>query len=136
MLGRDDFVGAWRLQRLIDDRMSAQTGDFQGTADLRVSEAGLAYSETGKMRLGAGPIMTAQRQYNWTFRSDSVVVTFEDGAAFHSFVPAGLAPGTDHPCGDDFYRVVYDFTDWPIWQTTWDVMGPRKDYTSVSTYQR
>lgn len=136
MLNQSDFLGMWRLRRFIEDRLSAQTGDFRGSALLHDADSGLAYSESGKMQFGAGPIMNAERRYHWAFMPESVVVTFENGADFHSFVPAGRAPGTDHPCGDDFYRVVYDFTDWPVWKTTWTVQGPRKDYTSVSTYQR
>jgi len=136
MLVQGDFLGMWRLTRSIDDRLSGQTGDFRGSAVFRGCDSGLAYREDGKMRLGAGPVMTAQRQYHWAFEAKRVVVTFADGADFHSFVPAGKAAGTDHPCGDDFYRVAYDFTEWPRWQATWTVTGPRKDYTSVSRYQR
>lgn len=130
-----DFAGTWRLTRKIDDRKSGQTGQFDGQAVLSPSDGGLLYHETGQMRFGGG-VMQAERRYLWRFMPDHVDVRFADGAAFHRFTPAGAAPGTDHPCGDDFYQVMYDFTAWPQWQAVWTVQGPRKDYTSYSTYQR
>ena len=137
MLSADDFAGAWTLERDITDRHLGQDGRFRGTADLRADGASiLRYAETGQMQLGRGPAMTATRSYNWQFTDAGVFVTFADGAAFHSFIPTGIGAGTDHPCGDDFYQVKYDFTKWPEWSATWSVSGPRKDYTSTSRYTR
>lgn len=59
---------------------------------------------------------------------------FDDGRPFHRFCLAQKAEGSDHPCGDDLYRVAYDFSDWPHWQAVWTVVGPRKDYTSTTRY--
>ncbi|MBR2574404.1 MAG: hypothetical protein IKE14_08750 [Loktanella sp.] len=111
-------------------------GDFAGHAVLTpVGEDMLEYLEAGQMRLGAAPPMQATRRYLWQFVPDLVQVRFADGRDFHSFAPAGQVAGTDHPCGEDHYRVVYDFTRWPDWRATWDVTGPRKDYTSVTEYR-
>lgn len=137
MIGRDDFAGSWILSRQIVDRHGGQDGRMDGRMVLAPQgDDMLQYAEMGEMRLDNGPVLQASRSYLWRFAIDRVVVTFADGAAFHSFVPKGQAAGTDHPCGDDFYRVAYDFTPWPHWTATWDVSGPRKDYTSVSRYQR
>ncbi|WP_040482815.1 DUF6314 family protein [Yoonia vestfoldensis] len=137
MLGRDDFAGRWQVLRRIDDRHGAMQGDFTGMAVLNpAGEHGLIYTETGQMRIGAAPVMQAVRRYLWEVAEGLVTVRFEDGRDFHSFAPAGQAAGTDHPCGDDHYTVVYDFTRWPDWRATWDVRGPRKDYTSVTDYRR
>ena len=62
------------------------------------------------MRIGAAPVMQATRRYLWDFEGGLVIVRFADGRDFHSFAPAGQVAGTDHPCGDDHYTVVYDFT--------------------------
>ncbi|WP_439155756.1 DUF6314 family protein [Yoonia sp.] len=135
MLGPAAFVGQWRLQRTITDRLGGQTGRLVGQAVFTQAGQGvLAYQETGDLRIGDGPVMVAMRRYLWVFDAGGVAVQFGDGAAFHRFIPTGHAAGTDHPCGDDLYRVEYDFTRWPIWRATWVVHGPRKDYTSVSDY--
>jgi hypothetical protein len=135
MLGPSDFLGAWQLDRAITDNLAGQHGRLTGTASFVASVAGrLDYRETGTLRLDAGPQMAASRGYQWVFLPDRVDVAFDDGRAFHSFVPKGHAAGTDHPCGADFYTVRYDFTAWPKWSAAWTVTGPRKDYVSVSNY--
>lgn len=137
MLGRADFEGHWRLERQIDDRRAGQTGTFRGSANLRAAgEDALHYAEAGQMKLGQGPLMTAERRYHWQIAPDLVIVSFDDGRPFHSFRPEGTVAGTDHPCGEDFYTVRYDFSRWPRWEAIWTVRGPRKDYTSTSVYTR
>lgn len=134
ILGRDDFAGVWRMTRRIADRLGPD-GEFDGIAEM-VADAdnGLRYRESGRLALGSGPPMTAERRYLWRFFEGRVMVAFADGAPFHTFQPAGRVAGTDHPCGADLYRVRYDFHHWPAWQTEWTVIGPRKDYTSLTTY--
>lgn len=135
MLTPADFEGHWNLHRTIEDRYAGQMGDFRGSALFRAeADDHLAYFETGMVRFGAGPVMKAERRYHWRFDGNAVDVRFADGAAFHRFTPTGVGAGTDHPCGDDFYTVQYDFTAWPDWTATWTVTGPRKDYTSTSKY--
>ncbi|MBE0414141.1 MAG: hypothetical protein IBX59_10995 [Yoonia sp.] len=137
MLGVADFAGRWRLQRTITDRLGGQMGHMTGQAVFTQAGPGvLAYHETGDLRIGDGPVMTATRGYLWVFDAGGVAVQFPDGAAFHRFTPAGHVAGTDHPCGADLYRVHYDFSRWPMWRATWVVHGPRKDYTSAADYRR
>lgn len=137
MPGRDDFAGAWRIDRRIDDRLAGQAGHFGGTAVLTPDGPdGLDYSEEGTLRLGGGTPLFASRRFLWRFAKGQVDVRFADGAPFHAFTPEGQGAGTDHPCGADFYRVAYDFSRWPVWSAVWTVTGPRKDYVSASTYSR
>ncbi len=132
-----DFVGQWQVHRQIADRISGQDSVFQGICTFYAMERDrLDYVEAGKIRIGGGPQMTANRRYQWHFEADRVDVRFGGGAAFHQFVPAGRVQGSDHPCGDDHYRVHYDFVGWPVWQAVWTVTGPRKDYTSTSIFTR
>lgn len=110
MLGYEDFKGRWQLSRVITDRHSDQVGSLSGTARFDpIGEGALLYSEVGDLRFGDGPTMVAKRCNRWAFGVSVVDVFFEDGGVFHSFVPAGLPQGTDHPCGADFYQVRYDF---------------------------
>lgn len=137
MLKAEDFAGEWSLRRAIDDRLADQLGTFEGIAKFVAGgEGSLKYLETGSLRLGQGPLMTATREYDWDFGAEEVTVTFPDGRPFHSFKPTGKSSGTDHPCGDDYYKVAYDFSDWPKWTAQWTVSGPRKDYTSTTHYLR
>ena len=136
MLKRVDFAGHWTLTRQIEDRTAGPNGQFVGTAVFEaIADATLRYTETGTLQLGQGPSMTAERSYLWEFAADRVDVFFDDGRDFHHFVPDGVSEGSNHPCGEDFYTVTYDFTVWPNWVATWTVTGPRKDYTSVTRYQ-
>lgn len=136
VLGLTDFLGAWRLDRRIDDRLSGRPGRFEGGAGLAVQGQGLRYREEGTLVLGDGPALAAHRDYLWARDGDGIAVRFADGRPFHRFVPHGRAPGTDHPCGPDLYRVTYDFGPWPRWSAEWSVTGPAKDYTMVSLYRR
>lgn len=136
MLQATDFAGDWTLARTIDDRFGDQQNTFDGKALLHGVANTLLYQESGQMRLSTGAVLNANRAYHWQFDQSEVIVTFSDGRDFHRFVPWGQTNGTDHPCGDDFYRVAYDFSCWPHWTATWHVTGPRKDYTMVSTYRR
>jgi hypothetical protein len=133
MLTLTDFTCAWRVQRTIEDRLGPP-GRFEGRAFLTPDGKGLRYREEGTLRLGDGATMTAHRDYLWRASGDRIEVLFADGRPFHSFVPCGQAPGTDHPCGRDLYRVTYDFTAWPHWTAEWVVTGPAKDYRMLSAY--
>ncbi len=135
MLTLADFTGrAWLVMREIHDRRGGVTGEFRGTARFQPDGGGLLYRETGRLRMGDGPGLSAQRRYLWFQAGDRIEVRFEDGRQFHSFRPEGRAPGTDHPCGDDLYGVTYDFSAWPNWSAEWAVNGPAKDYRMVSRY--
>jgi hypothetical protein len=137
MIGVAEFAGAWRLERRIDDRRAGQEGRLTGVARfIPDGPDGLRYEEAGELRLGPGPPMQASRVYLWRFGAGRVEVLFEDGRPFHSFVPEGAGPGTDHPCGADHYQVQYDLTRWPDWSTLWTVTGPRKFYAMESRYTR
>jgi len=135
MLQKTDFLGVWNITRTIDDRKGRQTGHFSGVATFSEAEqTRLLYDEKGQMRFGQGAQMLATRRYIWDFGDTEVRVSFDDERPFHSFVPNGSGAGTDHPCGDDFYEVSYDFLQWPLWTAVWKVTGPRKDYTSHTVY--
>ena len=107
---------------------------MEGEARFTGEAPDLVYHEAGDLRLGTGPVLRAERRYLWHFGEGRVTVRFEDGRAFHAFPLTAEAEGSDHPCGEDLYRVTYDFRDWPRWRATWEVAGPRKDYTSISDY--
>lgn len=128
----DAFLGTWRLDRTIEDRRAGQTLSFAGLAKVTKTPEGATYWEGGVLTLPNGPLH-GERRYHWAPVEHGVAVFFEDGRTFHSF--SFRAAEADHLCGDDLYRVTYDFAQWPKWTATWRVEGPRKNYTSVSRYQ-
>jgi hypothetical protein len=127
------FEGEWRITRVITDRAGGPEGRFAGMARFTRAPFGLLYVEEGELRLGE-TAFRATREYRWVFGEGAVEVFFADGRFFHAF---GLdATEAEHLCGEDMYRVTYDFWRWPEWEAVWDVTGPRKDYAMRSLYVR
>ncbi len=135
MLRLHDFARDWRIERRIDDRLSGRPGRFDGEARLVPAAEGFLYREKGTLTFADGLPLVAHRDYLWRQVGEEIEVRFPDRRPFHRFVPEGRAPGTDHTCGRDFYRVTYDFSAWPLWTATWSVSGPVKDYVLRSSYR-
>jgi len=124
-----DFEGAWRFTREVaeaDGRKVTVTGRAVWVRD----GAGLAYTETGEMRIEGHVPMQVERRYSW---DSDLAVSFEDGRFFHHVPPEGGK--TAHWCDPDHYDGTYDFGTWPEFTVTWRVRGPRKDYRMVTRYR-
>lgn len=124
------------MTRQITDAKYGQDGSLFGKAAFTASGQGLLYRETGTLTLKAGAQMQATRSYLWDADAAGITVRFDDAKPFHRFDLTETAQGTSHLCGADWYNVTYDFTAWPAWSTKWAVQGPRKDYTSITHYNR
>ncbi|MEO0774855.1 MAG: DUF6314 family protein [Pseudomonadota bacterium] len=133
--GLQDFIGDWVVTRTIDDRLGPP-GRFEGTANFNPDEGGLHYTETGQLTLGDGPSFSATRTYLWRSAAPLIEVLFPDHRPFHRFDPNAGGAGERHYCDPDIYDVIYEFSDWPHWTTTWTVTGPRKDYTMRTEFNR
>ena len=135
----DDFAGRWTLTRKIIQR-NGDVFTFSGEAEfsslegsVQKEKSGLAYYEKGEVTAPNESVMPAERRYFWQQPQTGLFeVLFDDKRYFHSF--SATNPNAEHLCGDDNYVVRYDFTAWPVWRSTWQVIGPRKDYTMVSKY--
>jgi hypothetical protein len=134
-----DFAGRWRLVKEITDRRAGTRGRFEGVASFTPDADGLAYLEEGLLHLGGAAPLLSTRRYLWRAApgggADAAEVCFEDGRPFHAlrFAPRWAA---EHHCAPDHYRVHYSFSDWPAWQASWDVTGPRKNYAILASYRR
>jgi len=131
----DTLRGNWSVNRVIDDRKGDQKGTFTGTAHFAGVNGTLLYTEEGHLSF-AGTLMRAERRYHWLCEGQTADVSYEDGSFFHRLtVLDGLATA-EHQCGEDLYRATYAFQSANDWQVTWRGSGPRKDYTSITTYER
>ncbi|SFI64245.1 DUF6314 family protein [Celeribacter neptunius] len=138
MIGLRDFIGLWKLDRVIDDALAGAearlTGSCRFTAD--PEDAGtLIQEEKGLLQMpGLVRPVTAERRYLWRAQGADISVFFEDERVFHSFDPNRPDPAAEHDCAPDRYAVRYDFSAWPVWSAVWTVKGPRKAYVSRTRY--
>jgi Family of unknown function (DUF6314) len=131
-----DFLGTWSFARLILGPEGEETGQAGGTVTLTGDVHSAVYKETGRLILPQQPPMTATRRYLWRAAPSAILVTFEDGRAFHTIDLGGESAAAAHWCNPDQYDVAYDFSAWPHWSSDWRVKGPRKDYRLLTTYRR
>lgn len=125
-----DFEGRWQLARSIT-HADGVTASLTGTATFTRHGPGLAYVETGALCIGGAAPFEATQRYTW---DEHLGVHFADGRFFHH-VPREGGPAA-HWCDPDQYDGVYDFSGWPHWTLSWRVRGPRKDYTSQTSFWR
>ena len=128
------FAGRWDLRRTIRDRRAGRDGQGRGEAVLRPDAEGLVYEETLSLQFPGAPPMEARRRYLWRAAPQGIAVSFEDGRPFHAIALGKAAPDAAHWCDPDSYAVRYDFAGWPRWRATWEVAGPRKDYSMITDY--
>ncbi|GAW36184.1 hypothetical protein RA2_03254 [Roseovarius sp. A-2] len=124
-----DFEGAWSFTREVAEADGCRA-TVTGRAVWVRDSAGLAYTETGEMRIEGHVPMQVERRYSW---DSDLAVSFEDGRFFHHVPPEGGE--TAHWCDPDQYDGIYDFDNWPEFSVTWRVRGPRKDYRMVTCYR-
>ncbi|HCP81557.1 MAG TPA: hypothetical protein DIT67_08145 [Octadecabacter sp.] len=129
----EDFIGSYDVARTIEDMRGHATSRFEGQAEITLSATGALYSETGALIIGDQRFQ-AERSYLWSEEHGKILVSFEDGRAFHDFDPNIGGQASEHLCGEDMYRGGYDFSEWSCWSVTWTVLGPRKDYVSTTWY--
>ena len=129
----EDFAGKWRLNRTIVQH-TGESFVFEGAADFTWHEQRLVYKEVGLVKAPNGKRLPAERTYFWQKGSGGQIdVLFDDNRYFHSF--SGLVLHAEHLCGEDDYKVDYNFARWPVWESEWRVTGPRKDYAMHSRYE-
>ena len=132
----DYLRGNWRVKRQIEDRLAKQDNWFSGEAQFVGTEAALNYKEVGELTVGETRLEAAQ-SYKWhCIQKDAATIYYSDGREFHQIKVEGQTANAEHLCSEDIYRAAYTFHSNDNWQVTWQVSGPRKDYTSVTTYRR
>lgn len=133
--GLAGFEGLWQLSRRIDDRRAGQELRLEGTLRFTPDGPGrLRCEERGRLELpGRAPAETT-RELIWQEAPGGIEVLYSDGRFFH-LMPLAGGP-VRHDCAPDLYEGDYDFSAWPRWRLSWQVRGPRKDYTMISEHWR
>lgn len=134
------LLGAWRLDRSIEDHRSGTRGTFSGHATLMQPDARAdpraSYEERGQLRFGAHA-GEARRCLDYRGQEGGVVlVHFCDG---RPFVELDLRQGSCrrvHPCGTDRYEITTVVRSETTVEERWRVRGPEKDYAAVTAWTR
>src|SRR5688572_26825156 len=131
----------WRFQRQIVHHHTGQVANINGTVSWQnVSKPDavptLLYREMGVIQL-ATYTGKATQTYGYTFPSHTVAkVYFRDGRFFYTLDLTTSYCDIHYLCGEDTYHGVFDAVSETIYHQTWHVTGPRKDYTSHTTFFR
>jgi Family of unknown function (DUF6314) len=137
--------GVWKIER----RLGTQ-GHMKGIAYFQPWGKGvLHYQEQGSTTLGNGKALASYRAYAYVYDQGNIAVHFWDQQQrqpagllhtlqFHSTETTGqtlVATGT-HRCTDDVYQACYTFVHHQHFRLTYQVQGPRKDYTIQTHFSR
>ncbi|MCY4151128.1 MAG: DUF6314 family protein [Aestuariivita sp.] len=125
-----DFCRQWTINRRI--LMSNKPyGTFIGSVTFSpLNDETQRYLESGTLHVPTTSSLAANRIYVW---DRNLRIFFEDGCFFHQILTDGEE--IRYECGSDRYRGRYNFDAWPIWEVTWSVTGPRKNYQLSSLYR-
>lgn len=103
----------------------------------------LAYREQGNLLLLNGTELQAEREYIFSKSEKGFEVFFKENPPrlFHEIslsptVGGVLSGGADHLCNLDNYQSTYTFLPDGRFVIRHIVLGPRKDYTMITTYMR
>ncbi|MGH1578062.1 DUF6314 family protein [Planktotalea sp.] len=133
MITPSDFVGRWNIARVIDDKHAGGQAHFAGTALIACKDKDWVYSETGVLEISGIAPMQAERTYLWRPDDAGFDIFFDDKRFFHRF-DLDQESQARHWCDPDQYEVQYDLSKWPSWQSTWIVLGPKKNYVLKNRY--
>jgi hypothetical protein len=133
----------WAIPTLHTDHSGAEV--VSSHADNSNNSISLTQTEEGTLTLGnardaASPPLTVRAAYSWLWSSPSsrndAIITFPDGRIFLEGINfLGNACSAHHDCSPDSYEGHFKRTeDGKGFCISYSVIGPRKDYTSITTY--
>jgi hypothetical protein len=132
VIGPDELVGGWTIEREVSDLRVGLAGDFTGTLRVCADGAGFGWHESGTLRwddyTGAAErhLLLRQREGAWW-------MCFADGRPFH---PWQVGVEVVHPCAADVYRGTIEPSGSDDFTIRWDVTGPAKRQLIVSRMMR
>ena len=131
----------WRFHRHIVHHDTGQVADIHGTVswqEMSQPEAifMLQYCETGVIQVGTYTGKASQTHW-YTFPTAATVdIYFSDKRFFYTLDLTTGRCDIRHPCGDDTYDGACEALSDTTYQQIWRVTGPRKNYTSHTSYTR
>lgn len=131
------LLGAWAIERTIDDHRDGASVRFSGTAEVTRVPAGAVYLETGHLITAAGRRGPARRALGLrALDGGAVGIDFADGRPFLDLdLSTGDALAT-HPCRADSYEMAFTARGADELAETWRVTGPAKDYSALTIWRR
>ncbi|MGH3732031.1 MAG: DUF6314 family protein [Acidimicrobiales bacterium] len=134
----DFLLGAWNVERSIDDTFSGDAGTFHGTATFvrEDDDSRVRFDETGFVHFGEYSGRASRHLYLTRGSGSSINVRFADG---HHFITLELHEGFSrdhHQCQDDGYDVTTVVLSDDLIEERWRVRGPKKDYEAVTLMTR
>lgn len=140
----ESLEGKWRFER---DVSGKDGGKMQGTAVFRACDTGvLHYAEHGVFHQEGNPQpFKTHREYLYRMEENGqLCVYFKDGESmeparlFHEIVfREGSRKATGgHYCKPDQYDAAYEFLSPKEFLITYQVKGPRKDYSSRTLFTK
>jgi hypothetical protein len=130
----DYLLGAWDVERELEDA-GLGPGRFTGRATFERAGDGLAWHESGRLRIGAydGP---ARRELSVVPTPQGWEVRFADGRPFHRLDLATGSCRIEHPCGEDRYTGEFAVRGPDAFEVAWRVSGPHKAQRLTGRYAR
>jgi Family of unknown function (DUF6314) len=135
----DFLLGAWNVERWIDDSLSGDVGTFHGTATFEKEgddDPRVRFDETGIVRFGDYSGRARRRLFFTETPGSHIEVSFADG---HHFIELDLRDGSStdhHQCANDGYDVTTLVIDDDRIEEQWRVRGPAKNYVAVTMMTR
>jgi hypothetical protein len=130
------LLGAWAIERTINDHRDADTVRFHGIALVQAAPTGALYTETGQVSTPhhSGP---ARRTLLLSPHEDGTVgVNFRDGRPFLDLDLSSGAARATHPCRADRYEMSFAVLGADELVECWRVTGPAKNYRAVTRWRR
>lgn len=132
MIGPQELVGEWTIDRQVSDLRAGIVGEFTGTLRVSADGEGFRWYESGTLTWVdyTGP---AERSLLLRRHDGSWWMCFADGRLFHPWQVGGEVV---HPCAADLYRGWIEPNGPDEFTLTWDVTGPHKRQLIVSRMAR
>ena len=147
--------GTWVFERRIANRLPEPSCSVEGAASFELmpqevqGRVSCVYSEEGALRMGEVS-RKCRQQYRYEVEEAAgalrvfFITGLSAGKHFHdlqfSVENGKWAARGHHPCVDDTYAVEYQFSFQGCYLSSfsikYDVAGPHKDYTSMTTFRR
>ena len=131
--------GSWHLERHLTDYRRGMAGTFTGAAEFAPTGDPrlLRYAERGELRFGSHSGPAWRTLLCRGLPGGAVDVRFADGREFYRLDLASGRWRARHVCaGRDDYVVTFLVLSPDLLEERWRVLGPDKDYVSVTTLRR